>query len=301
MKMHTVLPFKKDKNMGYSLSTRMYLQFASLVILLCLGAPAARADFMNGSFETGDFTGWTRSGFFDPNGSPDTGVPNFATFLAAQNSFPAFPDNNAVVTSQTAAFDGNGPAFSPAVFPTRGQFLAFISNQTSAGDGTLTGSSISQTFTLPSDASKLSFDVRLLNNDDPTFFAFANDFGGIALSQGSTILRQFNLDLDPTTTADAHVTANALAGGFFNSTPWISHSFDVSALDGQTVSFTAYSLNYGGDNFVETRLLLDNVQIQGAATAVPEPSGLVLFALGALGLAGTICPRRRQKTASIAR
>jgi hypothetical protein len=192
--------------------------------------------------------------------------------------------------SQTTAFDGNGPFSSPPVGPTNGRFLAFISNQTNARDGSLTGSSTTQTFSLPANARAVTFDVRLLSNEDPTFFASADDFGGLALTQGSIVLKQFNIDLDPAGSADAHVTANALAGGFFDSTPWLSESFDVSGLGGQTVTLTAYAMNYGGDNFVESRLLLDNIQVQlgpqlpPPAVSVPEPGAFALLACGLLGL-----------------
>jgi hypothetical protein len=243
--------------------------------LVLLGAERAGAQIVNGGFETGDFTGWTGAAFVNPNGSPTTGGPNFATFqgaLADPNASPAL-NSNAVVSSQTTAFDGNGTA-GPAVHPTQGNYLAFISNENVNGDGSLTGSYITQTFLVPAGAHYLSFDVRLLNNDDPLVFSAANDFGGVALSKGGTTLAQYNIDLDRTSTADAHVTPFAAVGGFQNSTPWLAHAFDVSGLGGQSVTLTAYALNYGGDNYVESRLLLDNVAI------VPEPGPLALAAVG---------------------
>src|ERR1043166_2459889 len=157
---------------------RAGLVSAALVLFLSLVQPA-HAVLINGSFETGDFTGWTHAGFFKGTGGPATGGPNYANFLAAQVGSTATTDSNAVVVSQTTAFDGFGTP-GPAVLPTAGGFLAFISNQTSIGNNTLTGSSISQTFALPVGASLLAFDARLLNDDMPSGFAQFNDWGGLA-------------------------------------------------------------------------------------------------------------------------
>jgi hypothetical protein len=47
------------------------------------------------------------------------------------------------------------------------------------------------------------------------------------------------------------------------------------------VTLTAYSVNFGGDNSIETRLLLDNVRVN-AVSVVAEPSALVLLLLGTI-------------------
>ena len=251
---------------------------AALVLFLSLAEPA-NAILINGGFDTGNFSGWTHAGFFRGSGGPTSGGPNYANFLAAQVGAAATPDSNAVVAMQTSAFDGFG-VVGPAVLPTSDGFLAFISNQTSIGNNTLTGSSISQTFTLPVGATSLAFDARLLNDDSPTGFVAFDDFGGLALTQGSTVLAQFNLDLNPASAANAHVTAGANVGGFRNSTPWLSSAFNVAGLGGQALTLTAYSVNFGGDNSFESRLLLDNVRVTASAAAVPEPSALILVLLG---------------------
>jgi hypothetical protein len=180
---------------------------------------------------------------------------------------------NAVVSLQSTSFPNpgaDGPRSSPAIRPKDGHFLAFISNMTSGycpacdpptTQNAVTGSSIAQTFVLPAGASRVSFDVRLLNNDNAAFFHDFNSFGGVALSHGVVILGQYNLDLDSLSSANAHVIANAEAGGFQNSTPWLSKSFDVGWLAGQAVTLTAYVMHYGGTDTTETRLLLDNIRI----------------------------------------
>jgi hypothetical protein len=234
-----------------------------LSVLCVFVGSAARAQIVNGGFQTGDFTGWTRSAFYNPNGGPTSGNPSYATFLSALAAGSPVTDSNGVETFQSSCYDGNGIS-GPPVVPLQGTYMAFLSNETAAGDGTLTGSSISQTFVVPAHTQYLSFNTMLLNNDDPSDFVSFDDFGGIALTQGSNVLDEYDIDLNTASTADAHVSEGVSVGGFVNSTSWLSPSFDVSGLDGQTVTLTAYVLNYG-DNNTESRILLDNVQL-GSAT-----------------------------------
>jgi hypothetical protein len=263
-----------------------------LAVLWIGGTIPAYAQVTNGSFETGDFTGWTRSGFINTGGGPASGGPQYSTFVAAQALGTPKADTNGVETSQTTVFDGGGVA-GPAVTPTNGSRLAFVSNETSEGDLSLTGSSISQTFTIPAGTTALTLDLMLLNNDVPVDFLEFDDFGGIALTQGSTVLAQFNADLAPASPANLHGTANANAGGFRNSTPWTHVTFNVAPYAGQSVTLTAYSINYGGDNQVETRLLIDNIQVIAGAAGVPALS-LPFLILLALGLAGSAVIRFRR-------
>jgi hypothetical protein len=233
--------------------------------------PLAASSLINGSFETG-FTGYTRDAFLDFNAAA-VGTPSYGAFLAAQTdpSRTTVADSNAVVTSQTTTFDGAGTA-GPPVLPTNGNFLAFLSNETSAGNGTMTGSSISQTFTIPVGTSTFSFDIALLN-DDTTLSPNFNDFGGLALLLGSTVVDQYNIDV--VGMANASVVLGAARGGFLNSSPWESVSFDISALQGQTVTLVGY-VTQVGDNTVESRLALDNLALNGPISTVPEPGSLIL-------------------------
>jgi hypothetical protein len=213
----------------------------------------------NGNFASGNLNGWTRTAFL--GAAPFTGGPTFSTFLTTQSMCTPRPDTNAVVAAQTSAFIGGVPG--PPITPLHGPFLTFVSNESSIGN--LTGSSISQTFGVPAGATTLTFDARLINNDFPTDFNFFDDFGGVALSQGSNILAQYNIDLAGN--ANAHVTDNANAGGFRNSSQWVSPSFSLAGLAGQNVTVTAYALNYR-DNNIESRLLVDNFQVQIANQCV---------------------------------
>jgi hypothetical protein len=269
------------------------LGLAAVGLLTC-GAGRTRADIINGGFETGDFTGWTRAAFNDQHLPASPTNHNAQSYILNQSLGTPATDTNAVIMTQTAPFPGQTNGGGPAIGPTQGKFFAFLSTETSAGDMTLVGSSISQTFTVPAGAKSLSFDVRFLTTELATFPD--DDFGGVALLRGSTILGQFNLDNDPTSPADAH-TAAIPAGGFRASTPWLTDSLSVAGLDGQSLTLLAYATNTD-DNEIESRLLLDNVHITVAPPpAVPEPSTLALFALGTAALGGWHRWRKRRQAA----
>ncbi len=273
---------KNVREMG---SRRWSRPVALAALTAILSATPVSAQIVNGSFESGDFTGFARSGFIISAGGPSVGGPNFTTFRAAETTGTLTPDSNAVIATQNGGtFDGNG-AVGPAMLPTDGGFLAFVSNLTSAGNQSLTGSSLSQTFTVPAGMTSLLFDIAFLNNDDVADFMDFNDFGGIVLTQGTMILAEYNLDLDPGSGAQVHVTPGAARGGFENSTPWTAGSFNVAGLSGQMVTLTAYSLQYGGDNTIESRLLVDNIRLANS-TSAPEPSSgaLACVALITFGL-----------------
>jgi hypothetical protein len=228
----------------------------------------------NGSFETGDFTSFTRDAFLDFNAAAVSGLPGYENYLAAQTdpSRTTVSDSNAVVGTQGMAFDGQGTS-GVAILPTAGRFLAFLSNETNAGDGSLTGSSISQMFTIPLGTSMFTFDIGFLNNDSSPSSAF-DDFGGLALLVGSNVVNQYNIDL--VGFANSSVQVHTARGGFLNSTPFHSVTFDVSALQGETVTVVAY-VTQAGDNTVESRLLLDNLSLNANTPTVPEPGTLSML------------------------
>ncbi len=262
----------------------------SLIVAVAVAGQAGAATFSNGDFETGNFSNWTRYGFTGQHLSRNDSNHTYQNYLINQTGGPSGPETNAVVTQQTTAFDGLGTV-SPAVNPTQGSFLAFLSNETSAGNDTLAGSAISQTFTVPTSATSLTYNVRLLSNEvlDSQW-----DFGGVALLQGTTlsspILAQFNLDHDPTlatSAANVHATAIA-AGGFDDSTAWLSQSLNLTGLDGQNLTVVAYVTNTS-DTSAETRLLLDNMRVN----AVPESPTIILLGI-AMGTLAAARPRQQR-------
>ena len=256
--------------------TRVGIWATVIAVLIFCRVDWVRANIINGGFETGTFRGWSTAAFFNSAGGPIVGSPTFQTFQAAQAAGTPSAHSNSVTSLQTSSFDGFGVP-SPPIGPTEGRFMAYVTNATSAGDETLTGSAIRQTFVIPVGAVSLGVDLRLLNNDDPgPDFVTFNDFGGVALTRGTDILNQYNLDLDPNSTAHVHVIADPFLGGFLNQTIWFSPLFPLAGLAGQRLTLTVYDLQYGGDNSVETRLLVDNIHIN----PVPEPSSLLLLTTG---------------------
>ena len=253
---------------------RTCAMFAFGLISLALDLGVARGDIVNGGFETGDLTGWTRQaysgGFQDLNTTPHL----FQSYVSGSLAGTAAVDENAAIPSQATSFGGGSGI---PIGPTAGNYMAFISNELSLGS--ITGSSISQSFVVNPGATSISFDVLFLSDEviDSHW-----DFGGVALLQGSTILAQYNLDHDTVSDADAHATATPM-GGFADSTPWISSSFSLAGLSGQAVTFVAYVTN-NADQSVESRLLLDNVQVNGGA--VPEPTSFALTGIAVAMLVG---------------
>jgi hypothetical protein len=277
--------------MSIVLNSRLrQLKQLSLIVAVAVAGQASAATFTNGDFEAGNFSNWTRYGFTGQHLTRDDANHTYQNYLINQTGGPSSPETNAVVTQQTTAFDGFGTV-SPAINPTQGSFLAYLSNETSAGNNTLAGSAISQTFTVPAGATSLTYNVRLLSNED---LDSQWDFGGVALLQGTTlssaILAQFNLDHDPTlgtSAANAHATAIA-AGGFDDSTAWLSQSFNLTGLDGQNLTVIAYVTNTQ-DISAETRLLLDNMRVN----AVPEPSTIILLGVAVATLAASRARQQR--------
>lgn len=271
------------------------LQLLSLA-LFCAGTGLS-ATIVNGGFETGDLSGWTPLAYYTAGG-PASGAPSYATFVASQSgSVPATPGIG-VESVQNTNYDGTA-AGGPDVNPFSGAFFAYLSNENilgeSCGGGScVTGSSLSQTFTLGSNPGQISLEAQFLTNDGVVGGMGANDFGGIALLSGSNVIDQFTLDGDSTSSANVHATIGANAGDFLSSTGWVPVTFDVSAYGNQTLTLVAFNQqgpDVGGPaTFAESRLLLDAAS--SPASSTPEPS---TFALIAFGLAAVGLLRRRRR------
>ncbi len=244
------------------------LSLLAVGIVAAFALPAS-AQIINGGFETGDLTGWMTASHTD--GFQDkSSTHQYSTIATGFSTGTSASHSNEVLSS-----------LGSDVFPTEGFYFASLSNQFD-----ITATKITQSFVVPTAASKLTFDSRFLSNEGVTS---PYDFGGVALLNGSTVVAQFNFDNSGD--ADLHSTETP-AGGFQDSTPWTSHTFDITGLDGNTLTLAAYVSNVA-DTKVESRLLLDNVHFGGAAT--PEPGTFALLIAGGLSCGGLLLRRRARK------
>jgi hypothetical protein len=233
--------------------------------------------------------------------------PAFITFQNARAAGVGRSSNNTVDANQTSNFDGNGPFLTntPIASPS-GTPIAFISNHdadAATNGNTLVGSSISQTFFVPTDATQLTLLARQLSNEGlntasaPNGATVGADFGGVALHIGDALIGQFVFDQQSPSPANFHVTnfspdGSVGFGGFISGTPWQSLLFNMISLRGQTVTLTAFQVNTGDIN-IESRLLISNVQMDGTpvVNVAAEPATILL--IGA-GFAALLAVRRRR-------
>ncbi len=179
---------------------------------------------------------------------------------------------NAITESFLA---GDGDPVLTDVLPTEGDFFAVLST-----DG-VTATKISQTFDLTNNADILSFDFRLLTDEIGTGPEGNDGFMAILeTDDGFRVERVMNREmLQPGGSGPLSDSAIAGVGGLLAGTPWLTHEFEVSSIQGQTVtlSFVVYDVF---DAFVVTELVLDNIRVQ----AVPEPRTSSLLGLGLLSI-----------------
>ena len=222
----------------------------SLLVFGC-GCFAYGAQLLtNGTFETGTLTGWT--------------VANQTGSFAGSNFFAI----SGTTTPQSA---------SSTVGPASGSFYA-VSDQQGSGTHVLL-----QTFVVPAASSvELSFSM------------FANSYGGSFVNP---------IGLDFTDGANQHARVDILRAGasafdtgagvlqnFYlgtdsgaNPHAYKNYSFDITSLAGAGGTFQIRFAEV--DNQLFFNLGVDNVSINSASTAVPEPFSFVFATLGLSGLA----------------
>src|SRR5262245_46086274 len=88
-----------------------WVKWAAVAALLVVGAAGpARADFINGGFETGNFTGWRTTGNTAVLGTFGTGAnvvpPPQGSFQAGMSNGPQFSGTGPVDAAPLAAFVG---------------------------------------------------------------------------------------------------------------------------------------------------------------------------------------------------
>ena len=215
----------------------LFLVLAVVVAALWFGVARASAGdlFTNGSFETGDFTGWTAT---NPNSScGDTGQPWMVVESPSAYCY--------------AEFDPEWPAFISAV---DGSFFA---DATWDGDGS-GDPELSQTVTIPA----ATTDTLAWSDNtswDTTFSATQDrvEYLDVLKSHGSKLLQSF--------------TIQTLTPNTIGATGWVSHSLDLSAYAGQTVEIrfrlTVPESFTGPANFALDGVTLDSTPTSGGGYA----------------------------------
>ena len=239
----------------------MMLRFSIgiVVVMVVLGLPCASTAgiILNGGFENG-FTGWST-----------TGITSIQT--AAFGSGPTEGTQDALMES------GDGSGFTTAAG--LASFLGLSAGvlQGIATDQVTGGSSIKQTLTVNA-GDALTFHWNFLTNEATALSGGAsssfNDLAFVSISSGGT------------------GTATKLADTFSSFTSSFTTFAAETGFSTQSITFATggtYTLGFGvvnvTDQFGDSGLLLDDVKVTPAVSAVPEPSTLVSASIG-VGLMG---------------
>jgi hypothetical protein len=226
-----------------------------------------RAAVINGSFETGDFTGWT----------PTTGQATIDTsgfgVTPPQGNYQALLQTCAISSSPSGGCDENTRLPNGAELET---FLT-LSSGTLTSLGVTEGSAIKQTITANA-GDILTFSWNFLTAQAPPEQDF-NDFAFFTLSNSLTQLA----DTFSPLLSDSWTTSLGKATGY--------QTYTIPIAGNYTLGFGVVDV---GDDTANSALLVDNVKLEPASTKVPEPD-TILGLLIALGL-GAKYNRKSSKT-----
>lgn len=277
--------------MRKTLSHPFVLAVAASVVV-AVSASSCRADVINGSFETGDFTGWSNLGIRQIE------TPAFNTG-PTQGSFQALIANDGLALN--APFPGSGALIATLELFLGLPFGTLNGISPSAPYGLLLGSGMKQTFTANA-GDLLTFDWNFIN-DRNTPTGGPTDFAFVTLNSATTIspavlavhLANFNdntgfygLGSSPTVPLPYSLVTNSQ--GAFLVSGFRTTSYPIPATGTYTLGFGVLEVGSFGN---ESALLVDNVRL---ISAVPEPTSLTLLGLGVAGLLGYGWRRRARPT-----
>lgn len=208
--------------------TQGFLTLVAIVVAaatLGVGSASASDLMTNGSFETGDFTGWTTT---DPN--DDCDLAGVWTVLSSPSS--------------DWCFSGFAPNWPTDISAVDGSYFADV---TWDGDGT-SDAMLSQTVSIPGPKSRVTLSWSDNTSWDLTFGATQPrvEYVDILNGGGSAVLRSYRIE--------------RLRAGSNGSTGWVTHTLRLSRYAGQTVQIrfrlTIPEAFVGPGNFA-----LDNVTL----------------------------------------
>jgi hypothetical protein len=229
-----------------------------IAAVLFVATQNARPDtLINGSFETGDFSGWT------------VAIPNGIV----QYGYPGTPPGSLTPAGTADVVSSWGPAtgMSSAISPAGGNDFAVIGSDANAYfAGNLSYDiTASQTVTL-SAGSTLSGSALFYNGDyEPQDMAFVSILG----DGGNCLLA-------------TPWSATSGMSTYHTATPWTAWEWQAPRSGTYTLELGVAT---GGDDAFASYGMFDNISVTPAGfntTEVPEPSCLGLFGLGAAGFVG---------------
>jgi hypothetical protein len=252
---------------------KLSLALGAFAALGLAAAQPAQAVIVNGSFETGDFTGWTTTG--------DATVQNNTFYAPVPNG-----TQQAVITTSTVNQLGGSPATTN---------IASLDTFLNLAPGTLeaqqaaSGSAFKQSFTATA-GDTVTFKWNLLGSDTfPDFAAYTlqGPAGGFATE---TVLG---------TVLSAATPINPILGAstFGNETGYQTVNFNIPTTGTYTLGFGVFNFS---DTIANAALLVDAVSGAtganpgGGGSAVPLPAAVLVAPLGAM-LAGAAGKRLRRK------
>ncbi len=234
---------------------------AGLLVLACTSW--AQAGFVNGSFETGDYTGWTVAdyGAYGDGSSGTWGVGASGTTLYAGQYAYDYADGQMNYQSS--------PGLPMTFQATDGSNVAF---QTQNGGQ---DHRMYQDLTINRDYAWVSWDMSYTNHGGYFCQGYQNLLVTIRNVADDSIIR---------TLVDLAGTGGPTSAGMTN------YSYDLSDLAGQNVRFdvsmAVWSFYFDAvfDNFRSGPAASGVIGGQAGASSVPEPATMSVLAFGALGL-----------------